>query len=162
MGTEVIITNEHGEIELDQSLGNTLETLAKEIIAAELGRAAEVSVLFTNDERIQELNREYRQNDSATDVLSFPLYEYTAPGQIIIEPGDEAEGPLVLGDIVISLDTAWRQADLYGHSYSREISYLFVHGLLHLLGYDHLAEHDRLLMRAAEERYLVQAGLTRE
>ncbi len=162
MSTEVIIANEHGEIEVDQSLTNTLAALAEEIIMAELGLEAEVSVLFTNDDRIRELNQEYRQTDCATDVLSFPLYEYAAPGKIIIEPGDADAGSLVLGDIVISLDTAWRQADSYGHSFLREIAFLFVHGLLHLLGYDHLNEDDRLLMRTAEEHYLVQAGLARE
>ncbi len=92
--------------------------------------AAEISLLLTDDAAIQELNRDYRGKDAPTDVLSFPMNE----GEDALLP---EEGNLLLGDIVISLEKAAAQAELYGHSLERETVFLFIHGLLHLLGYDH-------------------------
>lgn len=106
---------------------------------------AEVSVTLTNNAYIKELNAQYRNKDTATDVLSFALNE-----------GDEPEiqgGAAVnlLGDIIISLERAKEQAQEYGHSMEREVAFLTVHGMLHLLGYDHIEESDRQEMRREEE-----------
>ncbi len=117
---------------------------------------AEVSVVFTDDEYIRELNRQYRGLDKATDVLSFALAEGEEP--------DVVDGPeeTLLGDIVISLETAVRQAEEFGHGLERELAYLTVHGMLHLSGYDHETEAEKAEMRAQEELILAGLGITRE
>ena len=103
-----------------------------------------------------ELNKEYRNKDSATDVLSFPLGEN---GEYDI---DEDNGCKLLGDIVISMERAMEQAELYGHSLQREVAYLTVHSMLHLLGYDHEAGGlEAVRMREKEEAVLIQLGLPR-
>ncbi|OQB49154.1 MAG: Endoribonuclease YbeY [Firmicutes bacterium ADurb.Bin153] len=114
----------------------------------------EVSVLITDDEGIRKLNLRYRGKDTSTDVLSFPM----------CEDDEEDEDPEILnllGDIVISLETAGRQAEEYGHPIEREVAYLSVHGALHLLGYDHEEESDKAEMRLAEEDVLSGMGRTR-
>ena len=106
----------------------------------------EVSVTFSDNEKIRALNRDYRNIDRATDVLSFPLYEK-----------DELEGAigeLMLGDIVLSLERAGEQAEEYGHSFEREVAFLCVHSMLHLLGYDHENESDEEEMRAAQREIM--------
>ena len=111
---------------------------------------------FVDNNRIHELNREYRGKDSATDVLSFPLGEN---GEYDI---DEDNGCKLLGDIVISMERAMEQAELYGHSLQREVAYLTVHSMLHLLGYDHEAGGlEAVRMREKEEAVLIQLGLPR-
>lgn len=117
---------------------------------------AEVSVVFADDEYIRELNRDYRGKDSATDVLSFALDEGEEP-EIIDGPAET-----LLGDIVISIETASRQAEDFGHSLQRELAYLTVHGMLHLLGYDHEDEADKAEMRHQEEDILALLGIARE
>jgi probable rRNA maturation factor len=117
---------------------------------------SEVSVVLADDQYIQALNREYRGKDTPTDVLSFALNEGDEPE--IFEGPDEQ----LLGDIIISLETAKRQAEEYEHSVEREIAFLTVHGMLHLLGYDHIQEEDRLEMRQEEEAVLSSLGITRE
>ena len=111
------------------------------------GGSFEVSVLITDNERIHELNREFRNVDKPTDVLSFPMDS----------EGDEA----MLGDIVISLETALAQAEEYGHSLAREISFLTVHSMMHLFGYDHETDEDRTEMREMEEKVLTILKLPR-
>lgn len=111
---------------------------------------------FVDNNRIHELNKEYRDKDSATDVLSFPLGEN---GEYDI---DEDNGCKLLGDIVISMERAMEQAELYGHSLQREVAYLTVHSMLHLLGYDHEAGGlEAVRMREKEEAVLIQLGLPR-
>ena len=117
--------------------------------------SAEVSLVLADDAYIQELNCHYRGKDMPTDVLSFALNEGEEP-EIIGGPEEN-----LLGDIIISLETAQRQAADYGHSLDRELAFLTVHGLLHLLGYDHENEEDRQAMRAEEERVLDLIGLSR-
>lgn len=123
---------------------------------------AEVSVVLADDEYIRQLNSQYRGKNVATDVLSFAMNEHCAGEH---EP-DIAEAPgdieILLGDIIISLETAARQAEEYGHSLERELAYLTVHGMLHLLGYDHEDEEERLEMRKEEEYVLSLLGITRE
>ena len=118
---------------------------------------AEISVTFVDNSRIHELNKEYRDKDSATDVLSFPLGEN---GEYDI---DEDNGCKLLGDIVISMERAMEQAELYGHSLQREVAYLTVHSMLHLLGYDHLDEGPmKAQMREREEAIMSVLGLERK
>ena len=118
--------------------------------------SAEVSVTFTDDERIRELNRQYRHIDASTDVLSFPLGE---GGQYDVNLDTGAKQ---LGDIVISVPHAEIQAEEYGHGVLREICFLTVHSMLHLFGYDHEEEADRQKMRRKEEYFLDKLGLVRE
>lgn len=115
----------------------------------------EVSVVLADDEYIHQLNHQYRGKDCPTDVLSFALNEGEEP-EII-------DGPevVLLGDIIISLETATRQAEEYGHSLERELAYLTVHGILHLLGYDHMLEDEKKEMRQEEEYILSFLGITR-
>ena len=143
--------------------GNDEETLIKtaiETIAEETNLSPEMEVYVTicDDESIREINKEYRDIDKSTDVLSFPMFSYSEP-EVLDE--EMLEGDNALGDIIISLETATRQADEYGHSTSREVSFLTVHSMLHLLGYDHIEEDDRVLMREREEYFLDKIGQRR-
>ena len=124
----------------------------------------QVSVRITDDEEIHRLNREYRDVDRETDVLSFPMLELT-PGSFHVEPTDfdPETGRVYLGDMVISIDRAKAQAEEYGHSLARETAYLSVHSVLHLLGYDHDNDNieEKRRMRAREERVMERLGLRR-
>ncbi len=115
----------------------------------------EVSVTLTDDEQIHKLNREHRNVDKSTDVLSFPQYE--ADELDYFEEDEE----IVLGDIVISLEHARRQAQEYGHSYVRELAFLCVHSVLHLLGYDHIEKADEEVMLGLQKEILDDIGITR-
>ena len=122
----------------------------------------EIDVLLTHDAGIQQINRDMRQVDRATDVLSFPEFDLT-PGQL---PGEEDADPgtglVPLGDMVISMEHVAAQAKEYGHSNRRELAYLVVHSVLHLLGYDHLDEGPmKAQMRGREEAIMTELGLTR-
>ena len=122
----------------------------------------EVDVLLTDDDGIQEINRELRQVDRPTDVLSFPEFELT-PGQLPgPEDADPGTGLIPLGDMVLSMERVAAQAREYGHSKRRELSYLVTHSVLHLLGYDHLDEGPmKAQMRAREEAIMALLGLER-
>lgn len=142
------------------------EELAKKVILTVLEDEnfdieCEISLLITDNENICEMNTEFRDKPTATDVLSFPMLEFDEEGNII--SGDEdLDGTLLLGDIVISLERAKAQAEEYGHSLEREIGFLCAHSTLHLLGYDHEdSEESRLEMREKEEKALSKIGLTR-
>lgn len=123
----------------------------------------EVDVLLTDDEAIHRINREMRQVDRSTDVLSFPEFDLH-PGQLPTEEdADPGTGLVPLGDMVISMEHVAAQAKEYGHSTRRELAYLVVHSVLHLLGYDHLDEgSQKKQMRAREEAILAELGITRE
>ena len=123
----------------------------------------EIDVLLTDDDGIREINRDMRGVDAATDVLSFPAFAYT-PGQPPVDDGDAdpMTGLTPLGDMAISLEHVRTQAAEYGHSRSRELAYLTVHSVLHLLGYDHLDEGEqKRQMREREEAIMTELGLTR-
>lgn len=125
----------------------------------------EVDVLLTNDEGIHQINREMRQVDKPTDVLSFPEFEFT-PGQPPTEADaalcDVATGLLPLGDMVLSMERVQAQAKEFGHSKSRELAYLVTHSVLHLLGYDHLDEGEqKAQMREREDAIMAQLGIER-
>lgn len=130
----------------------------------------EVNLTMTDNEGIRELNREFRQLDVPTDVLSFPMIEYDRPGDFshLEEEGMKIScfhpetGELLLGDIVISVERAKEQAQEYGHSLKREICFLTAHSMLHLFGYDHQEEMDRELMEQRQEQVLQSLGIVRE
>ena len=140
-----------------------LRKVIRTALAAEgMDLPCEVDVLLTDDETIHQINLDMRQVDRPTDVLSFPEFELT-PGQ---HPGpedaDPGSGLIPLGDMVISMEHVAAQAKEYGHSQRRELAYLAVHSVLHLLGYDHLDEGpQKAQMRAREEAILGELGITR-
>ena len=115
---------------------------------------SEISVTFVDLEEIHQLNLQFRNVDKPTDVLSFPQFEDKSEFP--------EEGEICLGDVVICLQRAEEQAEEFGHSFEREILYLFVHSLLHLLGYDHMEEEEKAEMRKKEEQVMEKIGLTRE
>ena len=122
----------------------------------------EINVLVTDDEGIRAINNAYRKIDKATDVLSFPMFELT-PGELpTTEDADPGTGLVPLGDMAISLERARQQAAEFGHSARREVGYLTIHSILHLLGYDHVDEGPmKKQMRAAEEAILAEIELPR-
>jgi len=123
----------------------------------------EIDVRITNDSGIHEINREMRDVDRATDVLSFPVFDLI-PGELPDEEdADPGTGLIPLGDMVISMEHVTAQAKEYGHSNRRELAYLVTHSVLHLLGYDHLDEGpQKKQMREREEAILAELGITRE
>lgn len=138
-----------------------LKMLVRRAIEATLdyeqyGNACEVSVTFTDNKGIHALNKKFRGVDRPTDVLSFPLFDYE--GESEEPPVDELFG--MLGDIVLSLERAERQAEEYGHSFEREVAFLTVHSMLHLLGYDHeTSEEDETEMRQRQSAIMQIMGL---
>lgn len=154
---KVIITNDQKEIKIPTGVRMLIRRCCNAVLVNEnFEGSAEISVRFVDDEIIHELNREYRHVDRSTDVLSFPL------GENGVYDINHDTGAKILGDIVISMQHAVMQADLYGHSLQREIAFLTVHSMLHLLGYDHEAEGlERVHMREKEEAVLTQLGLKR-
>lgn len=162
--TRIIIENEQDEIKIS----NEIEEIIKTVIDASLAYEncdfdAEVSVTIVNNEAIREINRETRDIDRPTDVLSFPMLYFDENGDIIDSDYDMDGDVLVLGDIVISAERAKEQAEEFGHSYKREIAFLTVHSMLHLLGYDHVddPEGEKIMFRKQEE-ILDKLGITRE
>ncbi|MBS5886000.1 MAG: rRNA maturation RNase YbeY [Clostridium sp.] len=128
----------------------------------------QISLLFVDNEEIREINNETRNIDRATDVLSFPMLDFEDKKVFnemylnydfdeTFKDGDE----LILGDMVLSLERALEQSEEYGHSYEREVSYLVVHSILHLLGYDHMEEDDKKRMRKREEEILNKLQIRR-
>ena len=128
---------------------------------------AQVNVLLVDNEEIHRLNREHRQTDRPTDVLSFPMVEYPVPGQFdfLEEDGcncfEPDSGELMLGDIVISAAKVREQAEEYGHSVKREFAFLIAHSMLHLMGYDHMTEDEAAVMERLQEEILGQLGISR-
>ncbi len=128
---------------------------------------AEINLLLTDNENIKEMNRTFRQIDRATDVLSFPMVDYESSGDFShLENGPEdyfnpETGELLLGDIVISKEKVLEQAEAYGHSPKREYAFLIAHSMLHLFGYDHMEEQERLEMEQKQREILEQIEITR-
>ena len=129
---------------------------------------AEVNVVLTNDEEIHRINKEFRGIDRATDVLSFPMGDYDVPSDFerLEEQSEDyfnpETGELLLGDIVISIDKVDEQAEKYGHSKERELAFLVAHSMLHLCGYDHMEDDERLVMEKKQEEILAGKGYTRK
>ncbi|MCV9884895.1 rRNA maturation RNase YbeY [Metabacillus halosaccharovorans] len=144
--------------ELTEEQIRTVEELLQFAADVEdVSEGAELSVTFVTNERIQEVNREYRDKDQPTDVISFALEEMSE-GELEIVGGDL---PRVLGDIIISIPRAREQAEEYGHSFMRELGFLSVHGLLHLLGYDHMTDSEEKVMFTKQKEILNNYGLKR-
>lgn len=128
----------------------------------------EADLTVTDDGEIRELNRQFRGLDKPTDVLSFPMLEFESPGRFEIDDCDHAQyfdpetDELMLGSIVISLERAAAQAREYGHSLKREMAFLIVHSMLHLQGFDHIEEEDRIVMEKAQEEILDDLKIPRE
>lgn len=118
-----------------------------------------ITVTLTNPENIKKINKEYRNIDRATDVLSFPMFEKDELDKKIKENDFLNED--ILGDLVISIEKVEEQAKEYGHSFERELSYMVVHGFYHLMGYDHIEQKDKEIMRPKEEKILNKLKITR-
>ena len=156
MSNKVLITNSQKAVKVPSGLRILIRRACNAVLEYEhFDAPAEISVTFVQPDEIQSLNLEYRGIDRVTDVLSFPQFADLA--EELPEVGE-----ICLGDVVICKDRAEEQAKEFGHSFEREVIYLFVHSVLHLLGYDHEAEDDKKLMRAREEEIMTYMGIPRE
>ena len=142
--------------ELAELLEQVVDFAVKQVLGED---EVELTVTLTDGETIREINKEHRGIDSETDVLSFPLWDRRAGEEPFVNPDTDA---IMLGDIIISIPRMKEQAEEYGHSERRELAYLCIHGVLHLLGYDHIEENDKTEMRGKEEELLSALRLTRE
>lgn len=118
-----------------------------------------INIVLTNPSNIQQINEQYRNIDKPTDVLSFPMFEQE---ELKKYKKLEGVGQEVLGDIIISIEQVIKQAKEYGHSFEREFAYMLVHGFYHIIGYDHIAENDKKVMREKEENILEKLNIKRE
>ena len=154
----ITLENDQDKIEIDKALEDRLIAGLNAVARLHgLTEQTEVDITIVDDEEIHRLNREYRNVDRPTDVLSFALDEGDEEPELIGAPEEH-----LLGDIIISAETAERQGEEFGHGLTREMVYLAVHGLLHLLGYDHMVEEDKVIMRAKEEEALREIELSEE
>jgi probable rRNA maturation factor len=155
---KVIITDQQKSFKLPSGIRLLVRRACSAVLTTEgFEDFAEVNVTFVDDEEIKSLNTDFRNIEKSTDVLSFPLGEN---GVYDVNPENEAK---MLGDIVISVDHAVQQAELYGHSLQREIAFLTVHSMLHLLGYDHVDNKlEEMKMREKQELVLTKLGLVRD
>lgn len=164
----IIIENEYEEKSLEG-----YASIIDEIVEAALDYEGfpyecQVSVTLVDNETIHEINNEYRQIDRPTDVLSFPALEYEEAGafgwldEAGVEICDPESGEIVLGDIMISMDKVEEQAAEFGHSKKREFAFLIAHSMLHLMGYDHMEDDERVIMEKKQEEILQSKGYTRD
>ena len=160
MKLKIYFSNEQDKIKIPFKIRRLIKKSVAEALKQEsFAYPAEVSVSFVDNESIHKLNLEYREKDKPTDVLSFPMWEKEE-----LCDGSALDGHAVtLGDIIISAEKAQAQAQEYGHSIEREICFLSVHSVLHLLGYDHeTSEEDEIYMKTKQEDVLVKIGLPRK
>lgn len=153
----IFLSDEQDKIPIPEYAERLIEDCTREALSEEeIDEDAEVSVTFVDNERIRELNAEFREFDRETDVLSFPIGDEEG---FEVDPDNDA---IILGDIVISLEKAQEQAEEYSHSFKRELAFLITHSLFHLLGYDHVngGEEERTMF-AKQERVLERLGITR-
>lgn len=150
-------------VEIDElpELEDLIKNVVKNVLEAEkIKHDVDVYITLTNNQEIHEINRDYRDVDRPTDVLSFPMYERDEIGILKEDKqGDEEE---ILGDIIVSVEKVREQAEEYGHSFERELAYLVTHGMLHLLGYDHMVDEEKVVMREREEAILSKMGIMRD
>ena len=162
-----LIFEEEGNLQLDLKC----EELAKKVIETALDYVncpyeTEVNLLLTMNDEIQEMNQEFREIDRATDVLSFPMVDYDEAGEFgflenAMEYFNPESGELLLGDIVISKEKVISQAEEYGHSIEREYAFLIAHSMLHLFGYDHMKDDERIVMELKQKEILEELGILR-
>ncbi len=162
-----LFVEEEGSVKLPFDVKETAELMIETVLEHESCLyEAEVELLLTTDEEIHTMNREHRGIDRATDVLSFPMLDIQIPGDLsgvegIPDAFDPESGELMLGDIVISKDKVIAQAEEYGHSVKREYAFLIAHSMLHLLGYDHMDDDERLVMEQRQREIMEKAGILR-
>ena len=160
------------EYEAEKQLGIPYEEIINEVVCASLDYEdcpyeAEVNVVLTDNEEIHQVNKEYRNVDAPTDVLSFPMLEYDTPSDFEHVEEDFADcfnpetGELVLGDIIISVEKAAEQAEKYGHSLEREYAFLIAHSMLHLMGYDHEVPEEAEVMEKRQAAVLESLHILR-
>lgn len=141
---EIYIDNRQDKVEISEEISEIIQKVVNEVLSFEnKSLDCEVSVSFVDNQEIKELNREYRGVDKDTDVLSFPMED-----EFFIE------GPILLGDIIISMEKALEQSEDFGHSLYREIAYLTAHSMFHLLGYDHMEDEEKSIMREKEKEIM--------
>ncbi|MBE5919174.1 MAG: rRNA maturation RNase YbeY [Pseudobutyrivibrio ruminis] len=160
------------ETECETDFDFDYEKIAKDVINTAIDHMgfpfeAEVSVTITDDEGIQTINKEFRQIDSPTDVLSFPMIEYKSAGDFSeIEENDDLfnpeSGEVILGDIVLNVQRIYKQAEEYGHSILREYAFLIAHSMLHLFGFDHMTEAEASVMEQKQREILNILGISRD
>ena len=160
---EIIYKN----LEKNEKYENTIKEVVDECFRAEgLDKAnIYISITLTNEDEIEKINKQYRNIDKATDVLSFPMFEKEELDKFIKENAENTDINMqgdILGDVVISIPKVYEQAEEYGHSFERELAYMVVHGFYHLMGYDHMEEADKKIMREKEENILSRLGIKRE
>lgn len=162
--TKILTENAQQEIEITDDTIRLAERCVDAVCEfEECDFDAEVSITFVDSEEIRALNNEHRGKDAVTDVLSFPILEFDEDGNIINSEFDFDDELVVLGDIVICAKRAKEQAEEYGHSFEREIAFLTVHSMLHLLGYDHEgSENQEQEMFAKQREILKKMGITRD
>jgi len=149
-----IITNNQKTVKIPTGIRMLVRRCCNAVLKLEKFEGpAEISVTFTDNAGIRELNRQYRDKDIDTDVLSFPM------GENGVYDVDMETGAKILGDVVISMEKARDQAERFGHSFQREVGYLTAHSVLHLLGYDHIDNLEKVRMREKEELVMEQLGL---
>lgn len=155
--------------EFDFDIREILDAVMEQVLTMEkCPYEAQVNLLITDNQGIHEFNREYRQVDSPTDVLSFPMLTFEKEADFEMAEQREADcfdpesGELLLGDIIISADKVKEQAKKYGHSEKREFAFLTAHSMLHLCGYDHMVEEEARIMEQKQEEVLEILGITRD
>ena len=160
---KVSFRNEQDKIKITFGLKRLIKKALKTgLLVMGWDSKVDISVMFTDNEGIRVLNKEHREIDRETDVLSFPLIEYDEAGEYIESSLDYSEkGNLCMGDIVLSLEKALSQAEEYGHSFERETGFLTEHSLLHLIGYDHMTEEEEKAMFTFQKEILDKMGLKR-
>jgi len=152
----VLIDNRQESIEISEDIIELIKKTVKTVLDFEKCTVNyEISISLVNNKEIKELNRDYRNIDKDTDVLSFPMINFSEESEDYVMVGEEAIDP-PLGDIVISLEKTKEQALEYGHSFERELVFLLIHGMLHLLGYDHLNIDDEEKMIDKQKKILMQ------
>ncbi|MGV3024372.1 rRNA maturation RNase YbeY [Clostridium thermobutyricum] len=165
----IYLDNRQEEIKVSEELIKDMEKVIYFALKEEeVENECEVSLVLVNNDEIREINNDTRNIDKATDVLSFPMLDYPK-GKVFKDVYKEKEfdevyldgEELVLGDIVLSLEKALEQSKEYNHSYEREVFYLIVHSILHLLGYDHMIEEEKVIMRKREEEILNKLDIRR-
>jgi probable rRNA maturation factor len=150
------IENEQDKFPVTKELLERFSEIADIVLDVEgIESSCEISLTFVDNDRIRAINSEFRNMDKATDVLSFPQYES-------LKDEDEVDEEMALGDIVISMERAYEQAMEYGHSFERELCFLFTHSMFHLMGYDHETMEDTKEMRQMEEYVLGMIGMSRQ
>lgn len=151
---KVVITNKQKAVKIPTGIRMLVRRCCNAVLQLEKFEGpAEISVTFTDNEGIRELNKQYRDKDIDTDVLSFPM------GENGVYDIDMETGAKILGDVVISMEKARDQAERFGHSFQREVGYLTAHSVLHLLGYDHIDNLEKVRMREKEEYVMDELGL---